>query len=238
MSAYTFTCPTMSPKVVVVISADGEWGVIPKLFPEAEHNESPYGPWFIADVAGEPVVFFHGGWAKIPAAASTQYAISTWQPELLVNLGTCGGFMGDVDRGTVIMADRAVVYDIINQMSDTDQVIAKFTTDIDLSWVTEPPIPVTRATIVSGDRDLRPEDIPRLREKYGARVGDWESGAIAWVFRRNGTRLLILRGVSDLVGASGGEAYGNKAVWVEAAERIVTRLVGSLPRWLSLHYAS
>jgi len=228
----------MSPKVVVVISADGEWGVIPKLFPEAEHNESPYGPWFIADVAGEPVVFFHGGWAKIPAAASTQYAISTWQPELLVNLGTCGGFMGDVDRGTVIMADRAVVYDIINQMSDTDQVIAKFTTDIDLSWVTEPPIPVTRATIVSGDRDLRPEDIPRLREKYGARVGDWESGAIAWVFRRNGTRLLILRGVSDLVGASGGEAYGNKAVWVEAAERIVTRLVGSLPRWLSLHYAS
>jgi adenosylhomocysteine nucleosidase len=228
----------MSPKVVVVISADGEWGAIPRLFPEAEYRESPYGPWFAAEVAGEPVVFFHGGWAKIPAAASTQYAISTWRPELLVNLGTCGGFEGDIERGAVIMVERAVVYDIINQIGDTDQVVARFTTDIDLGWVTEPPIPVTRATMVSGDRDLLPEDIPSLREKYGARVGDWESGAIAWVCRRNGTKLLILRGVSDLVGASGGEAYGNRAVWVEAAERIVTRLVSSLPGWLRLYHVS
>jgi len=228
----------MNPKVVVIISADGEWGAIPRLFPEAEYRESPYGPWFTAEVAGEPVVFFHGGWAKIPAAASAQYAISTWRPELLVNLGTCGGFEGDVERDTVIMVDRAVVYDIINQIGDTDEVIARLTTEIDLGWVTEPPIPVTRATIVSGDRDLLPEDIPRLRERYGARVGDWESGAIAWVCSRNGTRLLILRGVSDLVGASGGEAYGNRAAWVEAAERIVTRLVASLPGWLSLHNAN
>jgi len=228
----------MNPKVVVVISADGEWGAVPRLFPEAEHRESPYGPWLTADVAGEPVVFFHGGWAKIPAAASAQYAISTWRPELLVNLGTCGGFEGMVERDTVIMVERAVVYDIINQIGDTDQVIARFTTDIDLSWVTEPPIPVTRATMASGDRDLLPGDIPHLREKYGARVGDWESGAIAWVCRRNGTQLLILRGVSDLVGASGGEVYGNRAVWVEAAERLVTQLVASLPGWLRLHHAN
>jgi len=228
----------MNPKVVVVISADGEWGAIPGLFPDAEYHDSPYGPWFTVDIAGEQVVFFHGGWAKIPAAASAQYAISTWHPELLVNLGTCGGFMGDVERDTVIMVDRAIVYDIINQIGDTDQVIAKFTTEIDLGWVSEPPMPVTRATIVSGDRDLRPEDIPLLRERYGARVGDWESGAIAWVCRRNGTRLLILRGVSDLVGASGGEAYGNRVVWVEAAERIITRLVASLPGWLRLHRAA
>jgi len=238
MTEPALTCPAVNPKVVVLISADGEWRAIPRLFPDAEYHESPYGPWFTADVAGEQVVFFHGGWAKIPAAASAQYAISTWRPELMVNLGTCGGFEGEVDRDTVIMVDRAVVYDIINQMSDTDEVIARFTTEIDLSWVTEPPIPVTRAAIVSGDRDLRPEDIPALKEKYGARVGDWESGAIAWVCRRNGTRLLILRGVSDLVGASGGEAYGNKVVWVKAAERIITRLVGSLPGWLSLHNTS
>jgi adenosylhomocysteine nucleosidase len=236
MPALTYTCLAMIPRVVVVISADGEWRAIPQLFPEAVHHESPYGPWFTTDVASEPVVFFHGGWAKIPAAASTQYAISTWSPELLVNLGTCGGFEGEVDRDTVIMVDRTV--DIINQMSDTDEVIARFTTEIDLGWVTEPPIPVTRATIVSGDRDLRPEDIPALKEKYGARVGDWESGSIAWVCRRNGIRLLILRGVSDLVGPLGGEAYGNKVVWVEAAERIMTRLVASLPGWIRLHNAS
>ena len=36
---------------------------------------------------------------------------------------------------------------------------------------------------------------------------DWESGAIAWVAARNQTRCLILRGVTDLVGEAGDEAY-------------------------------
>ncbi|MCW4050229.1 MAG: hypothetical protein NWE89_10905 [Candidatus Bathyarchaeota archaeon] len=186
-------------------------------------------------MTGEPVIFFHGGWAKIPSAASAQYAIDRWSPELIINMGTCGGFKGEIERDTITLVEKAVVYDIINQMSDTDEVIAKFTTEIDLSWLRDTPIPVTRASIVSGDRDLRPEDIPLLKEKYKATVGDWESGGIAWVCKQNNTRLLIMRGVSDLVGASGGDAYdGKTVVWIEAAERIMKKLVASLPGWISL----
>ena len=134
----------------------------------------------------------------------------------------------------MVLVEKAVVYDIINQIGDTATVIKKFTTEIDLGWLGgETPIPVTRATIVSGDRDLIPGEIERLHQMYGAVVGDWESGGIAWVCRLNGVRLLILRGVSDLVGPDGGEAYdGKRFVWIEAAEKIITRLVESLPGWL------
>ena len=225
----------MNPKVVVIVSADGEWQAVPKIFPDAEYQESPYGQYFVEAINGEPVVIMHGGWGKIPSAASAQYAIDRWSPELVVNLGTCGGFRGEIERDQVALADKTVPYDIINQIGDPDSAINRLTTEIDLSWLKEPyPIPVVRGTIVSGDRDLIPEDVPMLRKKYGAKVGDWESASIAYVCHKNNVKLLILRGVSDLVGPNGGDAYGQRTVWVEAAERIMKTLFKSLPEWLGL----
>jgi hypothetical protein len=43
-----------------------------------------------------------------------------------------------------------------------------------------------------------------------------------------------LRGVSDLVGSGGGEAYGDMGLFVEAAAGIMERLVEVLPSLLRL----
>ena len=225
----------MNPRVVVIVSADGEWEAIPKIYPDAEYSMTPFGQYFVEEIHGEPVVIMHGGWGKIPSAASAQYAIDRWGPELLVNLGTCGGVRGEIERDQIILADKTVPYDIINQMGEADSAIERLTTEIDLSWLREPyPIPVVRGTIVSGDRDLLPEEVHMLRDKYGAQVGDWESASIAYVCDKNNVKLLILRGVSDLVGPEGGDAYGARVAWVVAAEKIMKTLFKSLPDWLRL----
>ena len=132
-----------------------------------------------------------------------------------------------------------MVYDIVEQMGDFDQAIAHYSTVIDLSWLDkEGPrakicLPVQPSLLVSGDRDLIVEEIPQLEARYGAIAGDWESGAIAYVAARNHTRLIILRGVTDLVGSRGGEAYGNFDLFKDATEKIMQRLVESLPCWLA-----
>jgi adenosylhomocysteine nucleosidase len=224
---------------VVIISANIEWQAVRTLLTGIQPQTSPLGEWFVINLALagrlEPVIFFHGGWGKIAAAASTQYVIGRWSPKLLVNLGTCGGFEGEIRPGTIILAERTLVYDIVEQMGDYDEHIAHYSTTLDLSWLGEDyPHPVRRTLLVSADRDLLVEDIPRLKAEFGAVAGDWESGAIAWVAARNGTRCLILRGVSDLVGGSGGEAYGgNIHVFVEGAKGILKRLVEALPAWLA-----
>ncbi|MBI1929047.1 hypothetical protein HYR99_32975, partial [Candidatus Poribacteria bacterium] len=163
------------------------------------------------------------------------YVIDRWSPALLINLGTCGGFEGRIEKGAIILVERTIVYDIIEQMGDYDEHIAHYTTDIVLSWLGESyPQDVYRTLLVSGDRDLLVEDIPWLESQFGAVAGDWESGAIAWVAARNNTRCLILRGVTDLVGSSGGEAYeGNIHLFVEGATDILKRLVRSLPAWIA-----
>lgn len=224
---------------IILISANTEWRAVQSLFPDECYHRSPYGEWFSSRLSkqnGEftsDLLFFHGGWGKISAAASTQYVIQRWNPRVLINVGTCGGFQGMVERGTIILADKTIVYDIDERMGDYAAAITHYTCNIDLSWIKKSfPILVRKTLLVSADRDLRPDEIRHLHETHGAVAGDWESGAIAWVALKNNIPLLILRGVTDLVGTDKGEAYGLPEVYHLATEEIIPQLVLSLPGWL------
>jgi adenosylhomocysteine nucleosidase len=222
---------------VVIVSANAEWRVVRAYpgFAGAEVKTGLYGEYFEQPVAGRQVIFVHGGWGKISAAASAQYVIDRWQPTLLINLGTCGGLSGWIERGEILLVERTLVYDIIEQMGDPQAAIAHYATSIDLSWLPEPyPMPVRRALLVSADRDICLPDIPMLVDRYAAIAADWETGAIAWVAARNSIRCLILRGVSDLVGETGGEAYADVSIFQDGARRVMEPLLESLPKWLSL----
>ncbi len=220
-------------QIIIIVSADGEWRATTPLFPGVEVNYSPLGEWFTTPIAGEEIIVFHGGWGKVHAAASAEYVIEKWRPDLIINFGTCGGFKGQVNQYDTVLVKKAIVYDFISLIGPPDEGIKKFTSDIDLDWIKKPPTPVKIVSILSGDRDLIPEDIPRLREKFGGSVCDYESAPTAWVCARNKTKVLILRGVSDLVDPSGGEAYdGTANVWFEATKKVISNLFNILPLWI------
>ncbi|HEY5270639.1 MAG TPA: 5'-methylthioadenosine/S-adenosylhomocysteine nucleosidase [Anaerolineales bacterium] len=224
-------------RIVVLISANSEWRAVKEILAPSRVQSTPLGETF--DV--RPLMYFHGGWGKISAAATTQYVIDQFQPDLLVNLGTCGGFEGRIARGTIILVTKTIVYDIIEQMSDPQDAIAHYSTELDLSWLNDRvqqtaghgPSSIVRGPLISADRDILPADIPDLVEKYGAVAADWESGAIAWVAKHNGVRCLILRGVTDLVSAGGGEAYGNIGLFHENTKSVMKTLIEQLPEWLA-----
>jgi adenosylhomocysteine nucleosidase len=223
-------------KVAIVVSANVEWRAVLAVLAgqQFELGEYPYGQCFALDVGGRTAQFYHGGWGKVSAAASAQYILDQCEPDLLINLGTCGGFEGRIETGTVMLVERTIIYDILEQMGDSQAAVRHYVADLDLSWVPQPyPHPVRRGLLVSADRDLVVGDIPGLIESYDAVAADWESGAIAWVAQRNRTRVLILRAVSDLVGSEGGEAYGNIGLFEERTRTVMGELLRQLPDWLS-----
>jgi adenosylhomocysteine nucleosidase len=221
-------------KVLVIVSANAEWGVVKEIHPELALQQSPFGEFADLKICDQAITLFHGGWGKISAAASAQYAIDRFKPGLIVNLGTCGGFAGRIESGTIILVEWTLVYDIIEQMGDSSEAILHYASPLDLSWLSEPyPYPVWRGLLVSADRDIVMDEIPELTEKYDAVAADWESGAIAWVAQRNDIPILILRTVSDLVGGDGGEAYGNLELFHERTRTIMKQLLDQLPDWLS-----
>lgn len=220
--------------VVVVVSAHSEWRIVREAYAANPVNTGPFGEWFETTCRCQPVVFLHGGWGKIAAAASAQWALQRWQPGLIINLGTCGGIAGRVERGAILLATETLVYDIIEQMGDPQAAIDHYATRMDLSWLREPlPMPVLSVRLVSADRDIIADEVGRLYEQYGALAADWESGAIAWVCDRNRVRCLILRGVSDLVSEDGGEAYGNLGVFHDGTRLVMQSLLAALPGWLA-----
>ena len=249
---------------LVLISADSEWRAVEEILSPKDVQSTPLGETFNIRLSSgtsltgiestgkgdnefpDPSIrFFHGGWGKVSAAATTQYVLDHWQPDLLVNLGTCGGFAGRIERGTIILVEKTILYDIIEQMSDPDEAITHYSTELDLAWVDnglwgiengKPSI--VRGLLVSADRDIVAGDIPGLIEKYGAVAADWESGAIAWVAKKNEVRCLILRGVTDLVSTDGGEAYGNIEIFHENTKKVMKGLIEQLPGWLKTSSAS
>lgn len=218
-------------KVAVLVSASVEWEGVKPLFPQAEIEITPFGESMDVKLGDRNMTLFHSGWGKIASAASIQYVIDRHAPDLIVNLGTCGGIEGVVEREELILVERTFVYDIVELMDNLD--IADFyASSLDLSWLPTPhPHPTRRGLIASADSDLPPEKIPLLRSK-GVLAADWESAALAWVAQKNKSRLLILRMVSDLVSEQGGEAYDDISVFNERAKDIMQRLFDQLPDWL------
>ena len=227
----------LKKKTLVIISSDTEWRAFKKVTsPSRGYGTSPYGGWFTEKIttAGrrpQEVIFFQGGWGKIDAAASAQYAVTRFKPEKIINIGTAGGFPGLVEKEDIILVSRVVTYDIHEQMSDPDEAVAYYSHTLEL-----PPITIQKgmhaATIVSGDRDLFPEEIPGLAKKYNAVAGDWESGAIAHVAAKNKVPCHIIRGISDVVYPEGSEAYGSLNTFEKASENILRKLYKLLPKMI------
>lgn len=219
-----------SARIVALISANTEWKIIRALYPGPALHESPFGQWFTQRVASEDVVFFHGGYGKVAAAGSTQYAINRWRPRMLINLGTCGGFGGERKPGDIMLINETYIYDIVELMGDASEAIEDHHIMVDTAYWPERLAPrVIRGPIVSADRDLDPAAVDELGRRYRATVGDWESAAIAWVAVRNRTPVLILRGVTDVIDATGNNpTYNAIAEWEQASVGVMRQLVSLL----------
>jgi adenosylhomocysteine nucleosidase len=212
---------------VVLISATAEWRVVRAMFASTPVERSPYGEHFTA----LGVRFFHGGDGKVAAAGSTQYAIDHFRPARLINLGTCGGIEGRIKRLQIVAVERTVIYDIYEAMGDAQAAIDGYSTKLELP--ARLPTPAVRATMYSADRDVTSKVLAEMEPRYHPVAVDWESGAIAWVAHRNRVPLLILRGVTDLIGPKLSEAQGNIALFERNTVPVMRTLVSVLPQWLN-----
>lgn len=199
----------------------------------AQTLSSPLGDWFTTQIGAHSVVFFHSGWGKTRSAAATQYIIDHWQPNLVINLGTCGGLEGFATLGETLLVTNTVMYDIYERMGDSQQAINYYRAELDTEWIgTDLPENTRRAPLASADQDIDFHNFQMLTHEFGVPAADWESAAIAWVLKANRVRGLILRGVSDIITPSASETDNNHTLWRSRVEMIMQKLLHDLPLYL------
>ena len=226
-----------SARFVILISADGEWQALLRNTLPSTLHPTPYGDYFVQVIADFPVVFMRAGWGKVSTAGASQFAIGAFHPQLLINLGTCGGLEGLAEIGEILCVSETAFYDIFEGMADYAQAIEFYDSKADLSWLPEElPEHTRRARLVSADQDIQPRAYERLTQEFGAVAADWESAAFAWVAKRNGIPWLILRGVSDLVSPTKAETDGNLSLWQARTDQIMEDLLNQLP-WYLIRFA-
>jgi adenosylhomocysteine nucleosidase len=217
-------------KIAIIVPAEAEWTVVLKYYGMKRKHLRPYEHFACnieAKHATAHVIFLHSGCGKVSAAAATQYAIDTWHPSLVINIGTCGGMVSALKVGDLILAKRTVIYDICELSGGQKEMIERFTTELAENDRAIPAY-VKRGTLVTGDQDADPDRIEHLRVKYSAIAADWESGAVAYVaYTCNGIQCRILRVVSDMVVS--GDIYGNNQTFADRIEQYLPTLLKKLP---------
>jgi adenosylhomocysteine nucleosidase len=225
----------MPQKIIpVLVSANGEWEAVKAILQPTLIQQSTLGTYFQIKLAGQPCLFFHSGWGKIATAASTQYVINQYHPELIINIGTCGGFSGFSEVGEILLVSETLIYDIVERMDDPFVAIDHYRTGCDTSWITNPlPAGTRRARIASADQDIDFRTYDLLTQTHQAAAADWETGAFAWVAARNQTPWLALRAVSDLVSPQGSETDNGVNLWRSRLADLMRKLLTDLPFYLS-----
>ena len=217
-------------RIPVLVSANGEWEAVKTILQPSIIAQSPLGEHFQIEIEGQPCLFFHSGWGKVATAASTQYVIDKYQPELIINIGTCGGFSGSCKAGEVLLVTETLIYDIVERMDDPVAALAHYSTRNEIEWITNAlPDGTRKARIVSADQDIDYKAFDLLTKTHRADAADWETGAFAWVATRNEVPWLALRGVSDVVTPHGSETDNGVDLWRSRLDQLMRKILTDLP---------
>jgi len=221
--------------IVTLICAKAEWNAVKKIMKTSSLINSPFGECFSVrkKETDQEIIFFYTGCGKTNASAATQYVIDNYEPEFLMNLGTCGGFQGETKIEDLFTVTETAIYDIFEQPDNSHETEENYRTKLDISWVNTKLFPIYFPTImVSADKDLVSKDIPVLKKKYNAIAADWESASIAYVASKNKIKCLIQRGVSDVIDDNT-NSYDKEEIIKENTEKIMKRLINDLDLSLS-----
>lgn len=188
--------------ICIQICSNLEWDSLKDIFYVSEESIliTPYGESIHRIVSGHECIFFHSGATKTKSSGAAQYAISTWQPDFLFVLGSCGGVSEDLNTLDIVIANKTAQYDCILTIGGPSKLFFDFfLEDIDNSWIDfdRLSIQLHEGFIATADQDVSTRQVDELKDA-DVLCADWESGAISHICRLNGIKLCILRGITDI----------------------------------------
>lgn len=162
---------------------------------------------------GKEVVLLKSGIGKVNAAMSTTILLEKYQPDIVINTGSAGGFDEALEVGAVVISDEVRHHDVdvtifgyeVGQMAGMP---AAYLSDLELIEIAKQAVQevgqhqYSVGLICSGDAFMNdPVRVAAVREHFPTmKAVEMEAAAVAQVCYQFGTPFVVIRALSDIAG--------------------------------------
>lgn len=162
---------------------------------------------------GKEVILLKSGIGKVNAAMSTTVLLYEFKPDVVINIGSAGGYDPSLEVGAVVISDEVRHHDVDvtifdYEMGQVPQMPAAFKSDDHLMKLAEEAVSeigehqFSVGLICSGDSFMNdPKRVEVVREYFPQmKAVEMEAAAVAQVCYQFKTRFVVIRALSDIAG--------------------------------------
>ncbi|GAL24071.1 5'-methylthioadenosine/S-adenosylhomocysteine nucleosidase [Vibrio maritimus] len=198
-------------KIGVIGAMEQEVSILKAALTNLEETKKGGCTFFTGQLHNVDIVLLQSGIGKVAAAVGTTILLSDYQPDVVINTGSAGGFESSLNLGDVVISTEVRHHDAdvtafgyeIGQMAGQP---AAFTADQKLMDVAEKALAqmedkhAVRGLICTGDEFVcRPERQAFIRENFpGVIAVEMEASAIAQTCHQFNTPFVVVRAISDV----------------------------------------
>lgn len=185
------------------------------------------------EMPGGRLYVLHCGIGELASAAGTQFLISRYQVDLIVNFGVVGGLTDQMSKQKVCLVERVVHHDFDlsefapvkpGQYPDSPDVFLSATPElVERAAALHPEL--KRVVCASGDQFVGTAEKKRaLHERFSADICEMEAAGVLRTCLRNAVPCLLVKAVSDGL-EDGAEECGRE---LERAAALCLRIVDEI----------
>ena len=188
-------------------------------------------PAYVCKINEKDAVIAISGIGKVSAAITTQAIIDRYNPEYVINAGTCGGTDSSVKIKSYYVVEKCFQFDF--DVTAIDDVEIGYIQEYDTVFFptyTKGLDDFKKTSLATADRFSNEEKDLRLIAKNGCAIRDMEGAAIAQTCISNKVKFICLKGVTDIYGSGieGEQFYSNlKEVSIGLAD-IILKLIENI----------
>ena len=166
---------------------------------------------YLGSLFDKEVALIITGIGKVSSALSTQLLIDKFSPEIIINFGSVGAVNSEIQVGEYVLVEKACQFDF--DLREIDPVPLGYNQDYDRVFFevyTPNNLPYKKVALGTSDKFTSKKEIIDEIIKMGVDIRDMEGSAIAQVCTSNGSKLLMLKGITDVYGlGTDGEQFVN-----------------------------
>lgn len=200
-------------KIGIIGAMEEEVQLLRSRLQDAQTEEIARCEFTLGTYEKQEIVLLKSGIGKVNAAMSTTILLQHYQPDIVINIGSAGGFDEELEVGTVIISDEVRHHDVDvtvfgYEIGQVPQLPAAFVSNEELIELAIKAVQEIAqheyavGLIATGDSFMNdPQRVLKVRTDFPTmKAADMEAAAVAQVCYQFDVAFVVIRALSDIAG--------------------------------------